>query len=250
MLKIIKLSSAALALSIISTNSLASSYVIATPSKININESVTIDWSRYYPNKYPNQTYNLYVYKPSGEPKYKYRRGLTTTSDVRGPNTISGTQTIEVEVCDQNGQNCFTSSHGRVSVFIDHQCEYNKTSTRGAYYCDGNLVTQFAKFQPWPNGVNDSISDVISVKDRVYWKYTDRIDSYTTEYAWYTNCRSGGQIEQVTELVRNTSYPGSPNSFDRIDNFFARHNNDKAEWSFYDAWNKTSTPRTAYFSKC
>ncbi|MBQ4863582.1 hypothetical protein J8L98_18015 [Pseudoalteromonas sp. MMG013] len=250
MYKKLKFLPLALALSVVSTNASASSYVKATPAKINLNESVTIDWSRYYPNRFPNQTYNLYVYKPNGQPKHKYRRGLTSVSDVRGPNTISGTQTVEVEVCDQFGQNCFTSSHGRVRFSVDHQCEYNVSSNQGAYYCGGTRVTQYAQYQPWPLGVNDSMSGFISVKNRVYWLYTNRINSATTEFAWYTNCRSGGSVERVTELVRNTSSTSGGNSFSRIDNFVPLHNNDTAEWSYYDAFWKRSYSRTASFSKC
>ncbi len=239
----------AFALSVFSIDASAS-YVKATPSKINLNESVTIDWSRYYPNRFPNQTYNLYVYKPNGQPKYKYRRGISSMRDVRGPNTISGLQTIEVEVCDQYGQNCFTSSRGRVSFNVDHQCEFEVSNNKGAYYCNGTQVTQYATYQPWPLGVNDSMSEFISIKNRVYWLYTNRINNYTTEYAWYTNCRSGGNVERVTELVRNTSFGSGGESFDRIDDFVPLHNNDTAVWSYYDSFSKKSYARSASFSKC
>lgn len=240
------------ALFLVSVESIAASYVVATPSKIVLDESTTIDWSRYYPNKYPNQTYNLYVEKSSGEPKFKYRSGLTATSDVRGPNTMSGIQTIQVEVCDQNGNNCISSSRGRVRFSVDHLCEYKEKYTNGgyAYYCEGNKVSQTVAPNSNPLGLPDSISGFISIKNRVYWMFTEHVNQYTTRFAWYTNCRSGGQLEKVTELVTNTSYPGVQNFYDRIDNFIPFHNNNKAEWYFYDAHLKISTHREAFFNQC
>ncbi|WDD99286.1 hypothetical protein [Thalassomonas actiniarum] len=239
MLKKIRLLSIILVLPLFSTTLLASDYVKATPSSIDINESVTIDWSNYYlSNTYPNPTYNLYVNKPSGEPRHKYRSGLTTTSDVRGPNTISGQQTIEVEVCDQNGQNCITNSDGRVNVFVDHDCILRGSGFGYYYYCDGNLITQSIVNNAL---VESKISGFISVKDRLYWKYEIK-DGQGERYAWYTNCRSGGQPERVTELIENNG--------DRIDSFFARHNDGKSEWYFFDAtWNR-SFERVKYHSNC
>ncbi|MCG7561480.1 MULTISPECIES: hypothetical protein [Pseudoalteromonas] len=239
MLRKARLLSTILVLPLFSAASLASDYVTATPSQVDLNDTVTIDWSNYYlSSKYPNPTYNLYVTKPTGEPKRAYRRGLTTTRDIRGPNTVSGRQTIEIEVCDQNGQNCITNSDGRVSFTVKHGCILSSAGLGYYYYCDGNQITQGIV----NNAIAKSkITDFISVKNRLYWKYK-LTNGSGTQYAWYTNCRSGGALERVTELIENSD--------DRIDSFFARHNDGKAEWYFYDSSFNMSFPREAYHSDC
>ena len=229
----------AVTLPIISSN--ASAFVEAIPSnKINLNESVTIDWYQYA-QKFPNQTYNLYVTKPNGEPEHKYRSGLTETSDVRGPNTISGTQKIVVEACDQYGQNCFKDSKGRVSVTVDHQCEltYSSFGQVWSYDCDGLRVTQAAASRY-------ATSDFISIKDRLYWLHRSSDTMISGGYAWYTSCRSGGEIERVTQYVSTLS--GRDNG--RISDFVPSHASDSAKWTYYSTAMGTSSQHTASFSKC
>ncbi|MGL1958683.1 MAG: hypothetical protein OCD00_15355 [Colwellia sp.] len=154
---------------------------------------------------------------------------------------MSGRHTFEVEVCDSSGNNCVTNTNGRVSVNVDHGCSYGKYTIFGySYKCDGNIITQTIGDGTILGGI-DTISEFISIRDRIFWKFWD---ASMTRYAYYSSCRSGGSLTQVTDFAGGMGVSNS------INNFTPRTNGYAAEWSYWYKVGDYSTFHSVNLGQC
>ena len=170
----------------------ASASITATPSYMHIGDITVLDWSQLKPANYPNPTFNLFVTKPNGEPRFAFRRGYKEVRFARKI-SMSGSHLYEVEICDSKGNNCMRPTNAQVVVRVDHGCDYIDSG----YSCNGNRVTQRAE-----NG--QFVSDFQVILNRATWKFTDRNNQ--TE-AYYTACTNGSNFSRITQF-QNLSYMG------------------------------------------
>ncbi|RJE77534.1 hypothetical protein BGP78_00580 [Pseudoalteromonas sp. MSK9-3] len=186
----IKKSTLALGMAAVFSAFSASASLTASQTNMKIGEITVLDWTQLTPNNYPNPTFNLWVTKPNGEPRLAFRKGYTERRFAR-PIDMSGSHFYEVEICDSNGNNCMLPSNASIVINVDSGCDF----FNGGYSCDNYQVTQSASSGQY-------VSEFQVIKDRATWKFTD---NNTQSAAYYTACKDGSNLSQITQRENTSS---------------------------------------------